>query len=176
MRQGRERFRRRSSLPDGNTWTPRSTDKEQWIGKTVTLKWGLTNSSNNISAYLMKQFGPEAMADMMRRMGIQSHIDEVPALCVGPADLSLWEMVAAYNTFPSRGVYIEPMFVTRIEDNQGNVISEFTNRKREAIGENTAYLMVNLMGRRGAGRNRQQAPLPLQTDGRDRRKDRNHQR
>src|SRR5574344_1944133 len=132
-------------LPDGNTWTPRSTDKEQWIGKTVTLKWGLTNSSNNISAYLMKQFGPEAMADMMRRMGIQSHIDEVPALCVGPADLSLWEMVAAYNTFPSRGVYIEPMFVTRIEDNQGNVISEFTNRKREAIGENTAYLMVTLM-------------------------------
>jgi membrane carboxypeptidase/penicillin-binding protein len=55
-------------LPDGNTWTPRSTDKEEWIGKTVTLKWGLTNSSNNISAYLMKQFGPEAMADMMRRM------------------------------------------------------------------------------------------------------------
>ena len=132
-------------LPDGNTWTPRSTDKEQWIGKTVTLKWGLTNSSNNISAYLMKQFGPEAMADMMRRMGIRSHIDEVPALCVGPADLSLWEMVAAYNTFPSRGVYIEPLFVTRIEDNQGNVISEFTNRKREAIGENTAFLMVNLM-------------------------------
>jgi len=132
-------------LPDGNTWTPRSTDKEEWIGKTVTLKWGLTNSSNNISAYLMKQFGPEAMADMMRRMGIQSHIDEVPALCVGPADLSLWEMVAAYNTFPSRGVYIEPLFVTRIEDKQGNVISEFTNRKREAIGENTAYLMVNLM-------------------------------
>ena len=130
---------------DRTTWTPRSTDSEKWIGKTVTLKWGLTNSSNNISAYLMKQFGPEAMADMMRRMGIQSHIDEVPALCVGPADISLWEMVAAYNTFPSRGVYVSPLFVTRIEDSQGNVISEFANRKREAIGENTAYLMVNLM-------------------------------
>ena len=132
-------------IPGGTTWTPRSTDSEKWIGKTVTLKWGLTNSSNNISAYLMKQFGPEAMADMMRRMGIQSHIDEVPALCVGPADISLWEMVAAYNTFPSRGVYVSPLFVTRIEDSQGNVISEFANRKREAIGENTAYLMVNLM-------------------------------
>ena len=132
-------------IPGGNTWTPRSTDSEKWIGKTVTLKWGLTNSSNNISAYLMKQFGPEAMADMMRRMGIQSHIDEVPALCVGPADISLWEMVAAYNTFPSKGVYVSPLFVTRIEDSQGNVISEFANRKREAIGENTAYLMVNLM-------------------------------
>ena len=132
-------------VPGGATWTPRSTDAAKWIGSTVTLKWGLTNSSNNISAYLMKQFGPAAMADMMRRMGIESHIDEVPALCVGPADISLWEMVAAYNTFPSKGVYVAPLFVTRIEDSQGNVISEFTTRKREAIGENTAYLMVNLM-------------------------------
>ena len=131
--------------PGGETWTPRSTDKEEWIGKTVTLKWGLTNSSNNISAFLMKQYGPEAMADMMKRMGIQSHVDEVPSLCVGPAALTLWEMVAAYNTFPSRGVYVTPLFVTRIEDRQGNVLSEFTNRKREAIAESTAYLMVNLM-------------------------------
>ena len=131
--------------PGGETWTPRSIDKEEWIGKTVTLKWGLTNSSNNISAFLMKQYGPEAMADMMKRMGIQSHVDEVPSLCVGPADLTLWEMVAAYNTFPSRGVYVTPLFVTRIEDRQGNVLSEFTNRKREAIAESTAYLMVNLM-------------------------------
>ena len=131
--------------PGGETWTPRSTDKEEWIGKTVTLKWGLTNSSNNISAFLMKQYGPEAMADMMKRMGIQSHVDEVPSLCVGPADLTLWEMVAAYNTFPSRGVYVTPLFVTRIEDRQGNVLSEFINRKREAIAESTAYLMVNLM-------------------------------
>lgn len=128
-----------------DTWTPRSTDKDEWIGKTVTLKWGLTQSSNNISAYLMKQFGPQAMADMMRKMGIKSHIDEVPSLCVGPADLSLYEMVAAYNTFPSRGVYVTPIFVTRIEDKQGNVISEFSNHKREAISENTAYLMANLM-------------------------------
>ena len=126
-------------------WTPRSTDKDIWIGKTVTLKWGLTHSSNNISAYLMKQLGPEAMAQMMRTMGIQSHIDAVPSLCVGPADLSLYEMVAAYNTFPSRGIYIAPQFVTRITDNQGNVLGEFTNRKREAISEQTAYLMVNLM-------------------------------
>ena len=128
-----------------DTWTPRSTDKDEWIGKKVTLKWGLTKSSNNISAYLMKQFGPHAMADMMRKMGIKSHIDEVPSLCVGPADLSLYEMVAAYNTYPSRGVYVSPIFVTRIEDKQGNVISEFNNHKREAISENTAYLMANLM-------------------------------
>lgn len=128
-----------------DTWTPQSTDKDEWIGKTVTLKWGLTKSSNNISAYLMKQFGPHAMAEMMRKMGITSHIDEVPSLCVGPADISLYEMVAAYNTFPSRGVHIDPLFVTRIEDNSGNVLSEFTSRKREAISEQTAYLMANLM-------------------------------
>ncbi|MGN0195823.1 MAG: transglycosylase domain-containing protein [Candidatus Cryptobacteroides sp.] len=128
-----------------DTWTPRSTDKDIWIGKTVTLKWGLTHSSNNISAYLMKQFGPTAMAQMMKKMGIQSHIDEVPSLCVGPADLSLYEMVAAYNTYPSRGVYISPVFVTRIEDKEGNVLGEFNSRKREAISEQTAYLMENLM-------------------------------
>lgn len=128
-----------------DTWTPRSTDKDIWIGKTVTLKWGLTHSSNNISAYLMKQFGPSAMAQMMRKMGITSHIDEVPSLCVGPADLSLYEMVAAYNTFPSKGVYVNPVFVTRIEDKEGNVLGEFNNHKREAISEQTAYLMANLM-------------------------------
>jgi penicillin-binding protein 1A len=111
----------------------------------VSLKWGITNSSNNISAYLMKQFGPHAMVAMMRRMGIMSHVDAVPALCVGPADIALWDMVAAYNTFPSKGVFIEPLFVTRIEDSQGNVLSEFSNRKTEAISDATAYLMVNLM-------------------------------
>ena len=130
---------------DGETWTPRSTDKEEWIGQTVTLKWGLTHSSNNISAYLMGQFGPQAMARMMRRMGISTHIDEVFSLCVGPADIAPYEMVSAYNTFPSNGVYVYPMYVTRIEDNQGNVLTEFTNTKREAISERTAFLMVNLM-------------------------------
>jgi penicillin-binding protein 1A len=128
-----------------DTWTPKSTDKDEWIGQTVTLKWGLTKSSNNISAYLMKQFGPEAMVEMMRKMGVGSHLDVVPSLCVGPADLNVYEMVSAYNTFPSQGVYVEPIFVTRIEDNMGNVISEFTNSKREAISEYTAYLMANLM-------------------------------
>ena len=130
---------------DGSEWTPRSTDKKEMIGQTVTLKWGLANSSNNISAFLMKQFGPQAMAQMMHRMGIHSHVDEVYALCVGPADIALYEMVAAYNTFPSKGIYAAPLYVTRIEDNQGNVITEHTNTKREAISAPSAYLMANLM-------------------------------
>ena len=134
-----------SFIVNDGVWTPESTDKDEWIGRTVTLKWGLTNSSNNISAFLMKQFGPQAMAQMMHKMGIHSHIDEVPSLCVGPADISLFEMVSAYNTFPSKGVYITPLYVTRIEDSQGNVLSEFTNHKKESISEQTAYLMANLM-------------------------------
>ncbi len=128
-----------------DTWTPKSTDRDDWIGQTVTLKWGLTKSSNNISAYLMKQFGPEAMVEMMRKMGVGSYVPEVPSLCVGSCDLTLYEMVAAYNTYPSKGVYVEPIFVTRIEDNMGNVIGEFGNRKKEAVSEQTAYLMANLM-------------------------------
>lgn len=127
------------------TWTPKSTDKDEWIGQTVTLKWGLTKSSNNISAYLMKQYGPFAMVDMMRKMGVGSYLDPVNPLCVGSADISVYEMVAAYNTFPSKGVYVSPIFVTRIEDSMGNVLGEFNNHKREAISEYTAYLMANLM-------------------------------
>ena len=127
------------------TWTPRSTDKDEWIGKTVTLKWGLTHSSNNISAYLMKRFGPEAMVQVMRKMGVGSHFEVVPSLCVGSADVSVYEMVAAYNTFPSKGVYVEPIFVSKIEDSQGNILSEFNTRQHEAISEETAYLMANLM-------------------------------
>ena len=127
------------------TWTPKSTDKDEWIGQTVTLKWGLTKSSNNISAYLMKQYGPNAMVDMMRKMGVGSFLDPVYPLCVGSADITVYEMVSAYNTFPSKGVYVSPIFVTRIEDSMGNVLGEFTNKKREAISEYTAYLMANLM-------------------------------
>ncbi len=127
------------------TWTPKSTDREEWIGRTVTLKWGLTNSSNNISAYLMKQFGPQAMVNMCRKLGITTYLPAVPSLCVGPADITVMEMVSAYNTFPSRGVNISPMMVTRIEDQHGNVLGIFAPRKRESISEATAYLMVNLM-------------------------------
>ena len=127
------------------TWTPRSTDKEEHIGQTVTLKWGLARSSNNISAYLMKQYGPQAMVEMMRKMGIGSFLDPVPPLCVGSAEITLYEMVAAYNTFPSKGVYVRPIFVTRIEDNEGNVLAQFSTQKREALSDQTAYLMANLM-------------------------------
>ena len=126
-------------------WTPRSTDKPEWIGQTVTLKWGLAKSSNNISAYLMKQFGPQALVDMAHTLGIKAHLDPVESLCVGSADIPVYQMVSAFNTFPGKGVYAEPIYVTRIEDKNGNVLATFSPRKKEAINEHTAYLMVNLM-------------------------------
>ncbi len=132
-------------LYDGTTWTPRSTDREEWLGKTVTLKWGLAHSSNNISAFLMKELGPEALARMMRQMGLKTHIDEVYSLCVGPVDVSVFDMVSAYNTFPSGGTYVTPQYVLRITDSDGREIGSFSTQKREAISEQTAYLMVNLM-------------------------------
>lgn len=131
---------------DGSQWTPRGDIYDRnHTGEIVPIKWGLAVSSNYVTSFLMKQFGPHAMAQMMHRMGIHSHVDEVWSLCVGPADIALYEMVAAYNAFPSQGIYSEPLYVTRIEDNQGNVISEHTNAKREAINASSAYLMINLM-------------------------------
>lgn len=132
-------------LDNGDTWTPRSTDKEEWIGQTVTLRWGLSRSSNNISAYLMKELGPSALAGMMRQMGIRTHIDEVYSLCVGPAEVSVFDMVASYNVFPSHGAYVTPQYVTRITDSDGREIGRYRTRKREAVSEQTAYLMVDLM-------------------------------
>lgn len=132
-------------LPDDTEWTPRSTDKEEWIGQTVTLKWGLAHSSNNISAFLMKQLGPSALVRQIHQMGVTSHIDEVLSLCVGSADVRVFDMVAAYNTFPSQGTYIYPQYISRIEDNSGRVISEVATQKREAMSAGTAYTMVNMM-------------------------------
>ena len=132
-------------MPNGSTWTPRSTDKAEWIGTIVTLKWGLAHSSNNISAFLMKELGPSALVKMAHQMGVTSHLEDVYSLCVGAAEVEIYNMVAAFNTFPSGGVYITPQYVTRIEDNNGNVLGDFTNRRREAISAQTAYTMVNMM-------------------------------
>ncbi len=131
-------------VQDG-VWTPKSTDRAEWIGKTVTLKWGITKSSNNISAYLMKQFGPKALVDMAHSMGVKTWLPSVYSLCVGSADVPVYQMVSAFNTFPGRGVYAEPVYVLKIEDKEGNVLSDFSPRKREAISQESAYLMVNLM-------------------------------
>jgi penicillin-binding protein 1A len=131
-------------LPTGKTWTPRNSGDKR-AGEMVSLKWGLANSNNNITAWVMKQFNPEAVARTIHALGIKSPMDPVPALCLGTPDFSLFEMTSAYCTFANKGVHIEPVIVTRIEDRYGNVISDFHPRKKEVISEATAYLMLNIL-------------------------------
>ena len=130
-------------LEDGTFWEPHNSGKH--IGEEVTLKWALAQSNNWISAYLMNRFGPEAVIGMARRMGVESPIEAVPSICLGVCDLKLIEMVGAMSTFANQGVYIKPMFITRIEDKNGNVIERFMPEESEAMSELTAYKMVELM-------------------------------
>lgn len=130
-------------LPDGKAWSARGGTKH--VGEMVTLRWGLSNSENNISGWVLKQFTPEAVAQMAYKMGISSHIDPVPSVFLGTAEISVREMVAAYSIFANKGVYNSPLPVSRIEDKYGNILAEFKPESREVITENTAYLMCNLL-------------------------------
>jgi penicillin-binding protein 1A len=127
------------------TWTPRSSGPKEFHGKMVTLKWGLAQSENYISAWLMEQFKPTAVTDLMHKMGIRSFIDPVPSIFLGTSDIKLEEMVGAYGTYANKGVYTRPMYVTRIEDKNGNTISRFTPKIEEVLSEEQAYLMLNLL-------------------------------
>ena len=131
-------------MPDGKFWEPRDAGKSMF-GEEVTLKWALAHSNNRISTYLMKRFGPEAVIEMARRMGVTSDIPAVPSICLGVCDISLYEMVGAMNTFANQGVYIKPMFITKIEDKNGNVIEYFDTEEVEAMDKVTAYKMIELM-------------------------------
>ena len=130
-------------LPTGEPWSARGGTKRQ--GEMVTLRWGLANSENNISAWVLKQFTPEAVAQMAHKMGITSFIDPVPSVFLGTAEITVKEMVAAYSIFANKGVYNSQLPVYRIEDKYGNVLQEFRPESREVITENTAYLMCNLL-------------------------------
>ena len=129
-------------LPDGRIWSPGNSGGG---GGEISLKNALAQSNNWISAYLMNQFGPEAVIGMARRMGVESPIDAVPSICLGVCDLKLIEMVGAMSTFANQGVYVKPMFITKIEDKNGNVIQRFSPEESEAMSELTAYKMIELM-------------------------------
>ncbi|MBR4775462.1 MAG: transglycosylase domain-containing protein [Bacteroidales bacterium] len=126
----------------GKTWSPTDPHAD---GEMKNLAWGLAQSSNSISAYLMQRLGAPAMVSMMRKMGISGFIDPVVSLCVGSAEISVFDMVTAYNTFPSGGYYTSPVFVTRIEDSEGNVLGEFSGRKREAVSRRATGAMISMM-------------------------------
>lgn len=124
-------------------WTPKNSDGE--YGYEVSLKYALANSMNTITAWLLKRFSPKAVIAFARKAGIKSHIEPVPSLCLGIADLSVYEMVGAYSTFANKGVWTEPIFISRIEDSKGNVVIDFVPETREAMNEETAYVMLEMM-------------------------------
>jgi len=131
-------------LPDGTYWSPRNSSSEK-EGEDVTLKWALAHSINWVSAALMKRFSPLAVIQIAKKMGITAEIPAVPAIALGTPDISLYEMVGAMNTFANRGIHITPYFVTRIEDKYGNVVESFAPQTNDAVDEQSAYLMLNLM-------------------------------
>lgn len=134
------------TLIDGNgvRWTPRDTHVKN-RGEMVTLNWGLQQSSNWITAYLMSLYTPEQLVRLMRSFGIEGQLDPVVSICLGPCEVSVKEMVDAYTTFPNKGIRVEPLYVTRIEDNNGNVLATFTPKIYEIISETTAYKMIYML-------------------------------
>ena len=159
-----ENIPRSFDVGDSIPWTPRSSGPKTFHGKMVTLKWGLAQSENYISAWLMEQFKPTAVTDLMKKMGIRSFIDPVPSIFLGTSDIKLEEMVGAYGTYANKGVYTRPMYVTRIEDKNGNVISRFTPKIEEVLSEDQAYLMLSLLQNvvlTGSGRRMRVEPYNL---------------
>ena len=134
------------TLIDGNgvAWTPRDDHFANQY-EMVTLNWGLEKSSNWITAYLMSLFTPEQLVRIMRSFGIEGQLDPVVSLCLGPCEVSVKEMVDAYTTFPNKGIRVEPLYVTRIEDNNGNILATFTPKTYEIISETTSYKMIYML-------------------------------
>jgi penicillin-binding protein 1A len=124
-------------------WTPHNSDNK--YGGTLSLRQGLANSINCITAYLMHEIGPESVVKLVQTMGIKSDIPVEPSICLGTPDVSLYEMVGAYTTYANQGTHIEPIFVTRIEDRNGNVLQDFVASKNEALDEQTTYVMVEML-------------------------------
>jgi penicillin-binding protein 1A len=128
---------------DFDNWSPENSDGK--YGGILTLYQGLAGSVNCISAYLMKQIGPQPMIDMARRMGITSPMDPYPSLCLGVPDISVYEMTSAYSTFANKGTSSQPQYLLRITDNKGAVLQEFTAKHTEVVSEQVAYVMTKML-------------------------------
>lgn len=131
---------------NGTAWSPKEAGKVEYDGVPHPLSWGLARSRNNYSAWIMKQARqPAAVADFIHNMGIRSYIDPVPALCLGTSESNVYELVGAFSTFANEGVHTDAIFVTRIEDRQGNLIASFIPQSQDAISERTAYTMLTML-------------------------------
>ena len=125
-------------------WVPSNSD-DKYEGLMISMKFGLANSINTVTAYIMKQFGPHAVVDLAKKMGITSRLSAVPSVCLGTFDLSVYEMVGAYSVFANKGIWTEPIIITRIEDKNGVVLEEFTPKTTEAMSAQTADIMVRML-------------------------------
>ena len=130
---------------NGKPWTPRNANKKRY-GEMVTVKWGLANSDNWITAYLMSKLNPYELKRLVHSFGVRNR-DIVPSvsLCLGPCEISVGEMVSAYTAFPNKGIRVAPLFVTRIEDNDGNVLATFSPEMQEVISASSAYKMLVML-------------------------------
>ena len=124
-------------------YTPQDPDRD--YGYMVSLKWGLANSINTVTAWVMKQFGPSSIIKLAKDLGIESPMQPVVSQCFGVADLSLMEITSANATFANKGVHIAPIYITRIEDKKGHAIYQMQPKTNEALDAKTAYIMLNLM-------------------------------
>lgn len=129
---------------NGQPWTPRNASTAN-RGEFVTIKWGLQNSSNWVTAYLMKLFSPYGFSRLLTSFGLKTKADPVVSLALGPNDASVYEMAGAYTAFVNGGIRVEPMLVTRIEDKDGNVISSFIPSTQEIFSESTSYKMIDML-------------------------------
>lgn len=127
----------------GEPWEPRNTRKAS--GEFVSIKWGLQNSDNWVTAWLMKQFSPYTFARMLQSFGLKTPADPVVSLALGPNDASVYEMVGAYSSFINRGIRVEPVLVTRIEDQFGNEVYSSVPRMKEIFSESTSYKMLDML-------------------------------
>lgn len=133
-------------------WTPKEAGNPLQEGELHPLWWGLSRSRNNYSAWIIKQSNYNAVAELMHKVGINSYIDPVPSMCLGPSDISLYEMVNAFSTFVNMGVHVDPIFVTRIEDKYGNTIATFSPSSNDAISEQSAFTILEMLKKvTGAG-------------------------
>ncbi len=129
---------------NGILWAPKNAGAKN-VGEMVTLKWGLQNSSNWVTAYLMKQLSPYTFVRLLHSFGIKGNIDPVISVSLGTPDVSVGEMVGAYTTFANKGIRVEPMYVTRIEDQYGNTIASFNQQMNEVLPEEASYKMLYML-------------------------------
>ena len=129
----------------GRVWKPRNSGRDRY-GEMVTLRWGLSKSNNWISAWLMNQLSPYSLKKLIHEFGLTNQsIEATQSLCLGTCDASVSEMVSAYTAFVGKGMRVAPLMVTRIEDNDGNVIATFSAHRNEVISRESSYKMIDMM-------------------------------